>query len=131
MLVRQKEHEILELKSAAMSVGAVDYAKDRVTTSSAGDAAFASQVERWLEWEREAIGIRARYVETMRTIQAQIDALDKTEHIEILMRHYVEGQPFWAIAESMHYSYKHIIRLHVAALRAFAAKHKDAVDCGF
>lgn len=124
MLVRQKEHEILELKSAAMSVGAVDYAKDRVTTSAAGDAAFVAQVQRWMEWEREAMAARAEYIEAMRKITAEIDALSNPRHVDVLYRFYVVSQPLWLISKETHYSYSDVRRTHCRALKAFAQKYQ-------
>ena len=64
----------------------------------------------------------------------QIEQLDNLKHFEILYQRYVMQRSMVAIADDMHYSYRHIINLHTQALEAFEAiyhnKQQESAEYG-
>lgn len=64
----------------------------------------------------------------------QIEKLDNLKHFEILYQRYVMQKSMVAIADNMHYSYRHAINLHTQALEAFEAiyhnKQQESAEYG-
>ncbi len=64
----------------------------------------------------------------------QIEQLSNLKHFEILYQRYVMQKSMVAIADDMHYSYRHTINLHTQALEAFEAiyhnKRQESAEYG-
>ena len=95
------------------------------------------RVRRWSETlctlaprDRTAVKDRIRTVETeldsavtlwsrrRNSVQRAIDGVDDPHLREILTRRYLHGEPLGQIADAMHYSQRHVMRLHRDALQA-------------
>ena len=60
---------------------------------------------------------------------AMINSLANPVHVRILRKRYIDGKTFEEIAVALHYTYRHVTRLHGSALQEFAAKYKDVLLC--
>ena len=60
---------------------------------------------------------------------AMINSLANPIHIRILRKRYIDGKTFEEIAVALHYTYRHVTRLHGSALQEFSAKYKDVLLC--
>ena len=60
---------------------------------------------------------------------AMINSLANPIHIRILRKRYIDGKTFEEIAVALHYTYRHVARLHGSALQEFSAKYKDVLLC--
>ena len=60
---------------------------------------------------------------------AMINSLANPIHVRILRKRYIDGKTFEEIAVALHYTYRHVTRLHGSALQEFAAKYKDVLLC--
>lgn len=110
-----------ELKASAGLVSGIDYSKDRVQSSP--DDTLCSAVSRYLDLEEDIDRRIDEFVNLKNTIIGQIQGLDDPRHIDVLHRRYVCFESLERICYEMHYSYKHIKRLHGWALRAFERKY--------
>ena len=54
--------------------------------------------------------------------KARIEQIEDGRYRDVLVRRYLQGQPWEWIADGVHYSYRQVTRLHGGALRAFAEK---------
>lgn len=60
---------------------------------------------------------------------AMINSLANPIHVRILRKRYIDGKTFEEIAVALHYTYRHVTRLHGSALQEFSAKYKDVLLC--
>lgn len=60
---------------------------------------------------------------------AMINSLANPIHVRILRKRYIDGKTFEEIAVALHYTYRHVTRLHGSALQEFTAKYKDVLLC--
>lgn len=111
----------------ATGVGGIDYAKDRVQTSSTGEAAFEKTVDRIVEIEDRIMELLDKLREAKDRIVRQIIALEDERYMEVLYKHYVELKSIGRIAHEMHYSYNHIVKLHREALESFNMMWNDVL----
>lgn len=60
---------------------------------------------------------------------AMINSLANPIHVRILRKRYIDGKTFEEIAVALHYTYRHVTRLHGSALQEFTAKYQDVLLC--
>ena len=60
---------------------------------------------------------------------AMINSLANPIHVRILRKRYIDGKTFEEIAVALHYTYRHVTRLHGSALQEFTTKYKDVLLC--
>lgn len=70
-----------------------------------------------VEYEQQAEKLREEYIGKFREIDRTIAAVPDAVLREVLERRYLFYQRWEQIAEEMHYSERHILRLHGAALQ--------------
>ncbi len=70
-----------------------------------------------MEYEQQAEKLRVEYIEKFKEIDRCIAAVPDAVLREVLERRYLHYQHWEQIAEEMHYSQRHILRLHGAALQ--------------
>ena len=118
---------IEELYADASGLKAIVYDKDRVQTSP------EDNMEKiFIQIDAEAqkyVRARLRYERELHKRIDMIGALDNAQHIQILTLRYIDGKRWEEIACLMHYSFRHVTRLHGQALAAFAVRHKDVLLC--
>ena len=85
------------------------------STPGSGNAT-ESCILRLLETKERMLAEMARQQSIEAEIEAAIDTIDDPDMHAILVRHYLAGQTFEAIAEQIHYDERTIRRKHKAAL---------------
>lgn len=116
-----------ELYTEAEGVKAIVYDKDKVQVSpenrfEAAMIRLEAEAEKWAR-------ARKRYEEEARKRIGMIERLDNNAHVRVLTLRYIEGKRWEEIAEELHYSFRHVTRLHGEALTAFSRKYKDVLLC--
>jgi DNA-directed RNA polymerase specialized sigma subunit len=85
-----------------------------------GDTSVVNLVDKLDRQSREINRLLAEFIEQRLRIIQEIHSLENPLHVQILFKRYVEYKKLDQIAEEMHYSYVHIIRLHGQALKSFS-----------
>ena len=116
-----------ELYTEAEGVKAIVYDKDRVQVSpenrfEAAMIRLETEAEKWAR-------TRKRYEEEVRKRIDMIQRLDNNAYVRVLTLRYIDGKRWEEIAEELHYSFRHVTRLHGEALAAFSRKYKDVLLC--
>ena len=124
-VINQKMKEQHELRAMSKSIGGLDYSKDRVSSSGAGDAPFVKPVLRIVELEQEINAEIDKYADEKHKIINQIQDLPNKTHIELLFKRYVEFKNFKTISSEMHITYQYSIEVHGEALRAFQSTYEN------
>lgn len=109
----------------AESVGAIDYAKDRVQTSPAANAPFVNIIGRMADLKAEISAEIEEYANEKHLIIKQIQALANPAYVQILYKRYVEFKRFEVIAAEMNYTYSYTRQLHKKSLQNFERTYKN------
>ncbi len=117
-MIRQRQHELMDLSARRTSLRATDYSSVRVQTSPDCGSSTAA-IDRIVDLEAEIARRIERYTETRHKIIDMIEELD-VEYSEILYRRYVEYKSFEAIACDLCISYSWAVHMHGEALRRFS-----------
>ena len=125
--INQLTEEVGDLRGKIVFFSAIDYSKDRVQTSLDGTPGILKTVEKLYDAETELNRTIGKFEEEKQRIIAEIQGLDKSEHIELLYMRYVNYMSLEEICVEMKYSYPPVKRIHGRALQAFYNKFlKDA-----
>lgn len=111
----------------ASGIKAITYDKDRVQVSPSNHA--ENFMVRLAELGDEYARMQMSYKLERDKRIAMINGLPKKEHRKVLRKRYVDGKTFEEIAVALHYTYRHVTRLHGSALQEFGAKYKDVLLC--
>lgn len=121
-ILRSMELKIDELRQAADGMKAIRYDLDKVQTSAADR--MSEIISEMLEIEEEYARQARRYNRAVIQRVKMIDKLDNPQYAEILTLRYLDSMSWQDIADHMHYSPRHITRLHGRALMAFTRKYQ-------
>lgn len=66
--------------------------------------------------------LNAEYAMKRHEISRTMHSLSRTEYIQLLDKIYIENKSLLRASREMHYSYEHIKRMHVLALKELEAK---------
>ena len=118
--LKRLEEEYEQAKADILHLKAMAYDTDRVSNSRIGDlsdaiAALESYAERIAKQWDKLIALRE-------DAKAWIERIEDGRYRDVLVRRYLQGQPWEWIAAGLNYSYRQVTRLHGGALRAFAEK---------
>ena len=111
----------------ASGIKAITYDKDKVQVSPSNHA--ENFMVRLAELGDEYARMQMSYKLERDKRIAMINGLPKKEHRKVLRKRYVDGKTFEEIAVALHYTYRHVTRLHGYALQEFSAKYKDVLLC--
>jgi DNA-directed RNA polymerase specialized sigma subunit len=111
----------------AQGIKAITYDKDRVQVSPSNHA--ENFMIKLAELGDEYAQMQMQYKLERDKRIAMINALSNPIHVRILRKRYIDGKTFEEIAVALHYTYRHVTRLHGSALQEFAAKYKDVLLC--
>lgn len=114
--IKQREEQVMELRSKAMGTGTISGGGERVQTSISGDK-LSENVSRYLDLQAEVAELITDYAEKKNEIITAIQKLEDPRYIEILYKRYVSFETFERIADEKGYSWRHILRLHKQALK--------------
>lgn len=121
-LIKAKEFQLEELKSGQVYMGAIQYDKERVNSSTAAESSYIRQSQRIIDLEIEIKHMIEDYATEKNRIIEEICSLGNPQLEEILMQRYVYYDSFETIASNMGYAYNYVINLHADALELFDNK---------
>ena len=124
---RDLGERIEELRTAAAGIKAITYDKDKVQVSPRDymPDVIAELIELEEEYARRII----KYNMVVLDIEERISRLNDSRYVDILRYRYLSGMTWEQIATEKCYSFRHVIRLHGAALQEFARQNKDVLLC--
>lgn len=102
----------IQIEGLRMSMlpGAIQYDKDKVSSSGSGDA-LANYVSKLDELETNKNKLQEEYLEAQDTIVRICDVLDDVQS-EIIMLRYISCRDFSEIADSIHLTERQMFRLY-------------------
>jgi hypothetical protein len=111
----------------AQGIKAIVYDKDKVQVSP--DNHSENFMIKLAELGDEYAQMQMKYKLERDKRIAMINSLANPIHVRILRKRYIDGKTFEEIAVALHYTYRHVTRLHGSALQEFGAKYKDVLLC--
>ena len=117
--IAARKAEVERLTSERTYLQGLSYDKDRVQSSASHNAQFERIADIIADTERSVVEL----AEKRHKIIAQIEALEKPEHVEVLQLRYIEQERFESIACTMGKSYTRVIHIHGEALEEFRKKY--------
>ena len=114
--------EQADLEELSKCVRAIDYGKDRVSSSGTGDAPFVNPVLKIVMLEQEINAEIDKYVDLKRKITGEIQSLQDPQFIKVLFKRYVEYKGFDKIAAELKCSERNVYTIHGQALKDFTEK---------
>lgn len=122
VIIEQKMKEQADLEELFKCVRAIDYGKDRVSSSGTGDAPFVNPVLKIVMLEQEISAEIDKYVDLKRKITGEIQSLQDPQFIKVLFKRYVEYKGFDKIAVELECSERNVYTIHGQALKDFTEK---------
>lgn len=122
VIIEQKMKEQADLEELFKCVRAIDYGKDRVSSSGTGDAPFVNPVLKIVMLEQEINAEIDKYVDLKRKITGEIQSLQDPQFIKVLFKRYVEYKSFDKIAVELECSERNVYTIHGQALKDFTEK---------
>ena len=122
VIIEQKMKEQADLEELSKCVRAIDYGKDRVSSSGTGDAPFVNPVLKIVMLEQEINAEIDKYVDLKRKITGEIQSLQDPQFIKVLFKRYVEYKGFDKIAVELECSERNVYTIHGQALKDFTEK---------
>ena len=117
--IKQRQQDVEELRTAAMSSGSLQLDANRIRTDSPDPDPLASKVGRYVDIEKEIGEMLLELTELKHTIIGQIQMLGDQKYTDVLWKRYVELESFAQIASEMGYNVRHVTRIHGRALQMF------------
>lgn len=117
-VINQKLRELESLKALSTCVAGFDTSRERVQSSSSGEAAFVTPVLRIIALEQEINAEIDTFVDEKHSTIRLIQKLDNPLQMDVLYRRYVEYQSFERIAAEMTIAPQHAFVLHRKGLKA-------------
>ncbi len=108
-----------ELKKIKGDLKATDYTKEKVKSSKTNCANFENIIIKIIDMEHDINDKIDEFVDRKQQIIKQIQSLDNYKYMQVLYKRYVEYKRLEVIAVEMHYTYQHIKRIHIVALKKF------------
>ena len=124
MQISQDIERLEEMKESIMSTGSIDYSRDRVQTSPRGDK-LCSDVARYVAFDEEINAEIDRFVDAKEQIIREIRELRDVNYIQVLYKVYAQFKTVKVAAQEMKKSYRYVIQVHNAALKAFGEMHEN------
>lgn len=113
-----------DMKMNALSVGGIDYSKDRVQTSMTGDK-LCKDVVKYTMFDQHINNEIDKFVDAKKRIIAEIRGLHDKNYIQILTKVYVQFKTVKVASQEMNKSYSYTVELHKKALAAFEKTYKN------
>lgn len=120
VLIEQKIKERDELKK--YDISGVEFGAERVQTSPTGEGPQVRTVERLIEYETEINRMIDDFYDLKRRLIGQIQAIPRTEYVQLLYKRYVEYKRLEEIAVEMNYSFEWVRHIHGNALVEFGKR---------
>ena len=125
--IENLETEAEELESMAMGITIIAEG-DRVQISGKKDR-MAELAAKAADIRIDIMGKRTEALEAMHRVSRLIAGVGNDRYRKLLHMRYIKGSTWEEIAVAMHYSIKHIYKLHGWALREIRNKLKEETKC--
>lgn len=125
-MLRSAENHIRELYQMADGLKAIRYDLDKVQTT-ASDR-MSEIIADMLHEEEAYAKLARRYNKAVIERSNLISKMDNPQQAEVLILRYLDGKSWDDIAEAMHYTRRHITRLHGRALISFSRKYQHILS---
>ncbi len=122
--INQNLERLSEMKENASRSKGIDYSRERVQTSSAGDK-LCIDVTQYVMLNEEINAEIDRFVEAKQRIIREIRGMHNVNYIQVLYKVYVQFKSIKVTAQEMKKSYRHVIRVHDDALKVFEKIYKN------
>lgn len=116
-LIQCNKQELADLNELKDSIGAIDYSKDKVQTSSAGDAGFTNIVAKVIELENAINADIERMLSLKLEIRTVINAVNDNDEKLLLKHRYLNFLSWEDVCEEMGISLRTAFRIHSDALK--------------
>ena len=113
-----------DMKMLACSTGGIDYSREKVQTSTAGDK-LCKDVVKYTMFDQHINEEIDKFVDAKKQIIAEIRGLHDKNYIQILTKVYVQFKTVKVAAQEMKKSYSYVVELHNKALSAFEETYKN------
>ena len=123
VVIKQRIQEKEDIRARLSSIGSFDYAKDRVQTSTSGDAPYVKQLEKIIDLENDINRLFAEYIDMKHRVIGQLHDLNNADQIKILYKRYVLGEKFERIAVDLNFSIRNVYKIHGYGLQEFQKIH--------
>ena len=117
--IKDKEDRLNDLKAMYTSIGAIDYSKDRVQTSTTADAGYTKQVNKIVDLEEELGKDIQRLTMLKIEINNAVENIPDVDCSLVLSKRYILMKTWEQIAEEMEYSLSQVHRIHNKAVELF------------
>jgi len=122
--INQDLEELQDMKINMCSLGSIDYSKDRVQSSPAGDT-LCKGVVNYVMRDEEINAEIDRFTDAKKQIIKEIRGLHNANYIKILYKVYVQHKNLKVTAGEMHKSYQYVREVHKKALAEFKKTYKN------
>ena len=125
-IIEQKQERINQYRQSITSVQAVNYRQEKVQNRNQADRT-GDNCSRLADLEAETQRDIYSLFQKQNKIIQQIQGLKNPNHIKLLYKRYAEGKTLKQAAKEMSYSEDYTRELHIRALKAFGAAHKESI----
>jgi hypothetical protein len=123
-VINQNMERLQDMKLQATGSGAIDYSRDRVQTSPAGDA-LCKSVSSYVDFDAEINSEIDRFAEMKNQIIREIRGLHNVKYMRVLFKVYVQYKNLKLTASEMKMSYNYVLDVHKKALNAFENQYPE------
>lgn len=109
-------NEITDLREKATSIGSFDTANEHVSKSASGDASYTAIINKIADIESKINDKINVLLDVKSSINSAIDSVDDADERLILRYRYINYYDWQTISTLMHYSERHVYRIHGNAL---------------
>lgn len=118
IMINQRIEEAKELVEIAVGLRSPELKQDVVQASPSGDP-IGIAMNRYMDLQKEIDDMIDKFVDLKHKIIGEIQQMEDTRYAELLYYRYVQYMSIAEIADTMHYGYEYVCRLHGRALQAF------------
>lgn len=122
--INQDLERLSEMKENASRSKGIDYSRERVQTSSAGDK-LCIDVTQYVMLNEEINAEIDRFVEAKQRIIKEIRELHDVNYVQVLYKVYVQFKTLTMASREMRRSYNYVLNVHKKALKEFEEIHKN------
>ena len=122
ILLRQKQRELYALSERRTLIKGQDYSIEKVQTSPNGSG-FTRDSDKQIDMSQELADDIAAFENIRHEVFKQIQSLSDIDFIDILYRHYLEGQTFKDIADIKECSMSTVYHIHTEAIKELEERY--------
>ena len=116
-LIKSNQEELKNLREQAVTIGAIDYAKEKIQSSPNADAPFSKTVMKIIELEESIQADIDKLFNLKLEIRTAINDMDDADERLLLRHRYLNFLQWDEICDEMHLSMRSVFRIHMSALK--------------